>query len=82
MQAYCDQIQKDCHWNTGARGPLSLWRATWNTGIYPYTLPREWCVTGSNLGDSKVKGRTVPIVLHAGHAAVETHYQELVDQWK
>jgi hypothetical protein len=78
LESYCEQIQSDAIHNRGARGPLSLWRAEWATGITPYTLPREWCITGSNLGDVKKNGRTIPIVLHVGHETVTQHYRELI----
>ena len=82
LSAYCGQIRADADTNRGARGPLSLWRASWRTGIAPYTLPREWCVTGSNLGDVEAAGRTVPIVLHVGHQTVADHYRDLVEKWR
>lgn len=80
LEAYVEQIQEDARNNCGARGPLSFWRATWKTGIFPYTLPREWCITGSNLGDVAIDGRPVPIVLHSGHTAVDVHYRELIEK--
>lgn len=74
LEQYCEFIQYDAQANRGARGPLSLWRAQWETGITPYTLPSHYCVTGSNLW--------VPaddaIVLHVGHAEVVTKYSDLI----
>lgn len=74
LHAYCDQMDDDARSNSGARGPLSLWRAQWQTGIFPYTLPSHYCVTGSNLW--------VPpddaIVLHVGHATVREKYAALI----
>lgn len=78
LQAYCDQVKSDAKHDRGARGPLSFWRACHRTGLFPYTLPIEWCITGSNLGMSTYKGRTVPVILHAGHKEALTHYADVL----
>lgn len=79
IRNYVVQIEQDAKKKRGARGPLSLWRAEWSTRISPYGLPREWCITGSNLGDLYHKGRTVPIILHVGHESVREHYKEIIE---
>lgn len=78
LEAYLEQIRDDAKANRGARGPLSLWRAEWKMCVSPYTLPVQWCVTGSNLGDSMAGNRTVPVILHVGHDAVRAHYADLI----
>lgn len=50
------------------RGPLALWRAIWQTGIYPYMLPQQWCVCGDHLGIGD------EIILHAGDRKVRDYY--------
>lgn len=75
LETYCDQIQLDALENKGARGPLSLWRAEWKTGISPYTLPSHYCVTGSNLWVPAADA----IVLHVGHESVKQNYQSLIE---
>lgn len=79
LEEYLKTIQFDASENRGARGPLSLWRASWATGISPYTLPREWCITGSNLGEPIYKGAPIPIILHAGHKDVLDHYKDIIE---
>lgn len=81
LRSYCDQLIHDAEFNRGARGPLSFGRAVYVSRLFPYTLPREFCITGSNLGDVESRGRTVPIILHVGHETVRQHYRELVEKW-
>lgn len=75
LRNYCDQVVTASKNRTGARGPLALWRAEWETGIPVYTLPVQWCVTGSSLG----KGDE--IILHVGQHQVAEHYKELISLW-
>lgn len=74
LEEYLVQIVDDAQRNTGARGPLSLWRAQWERRLAPYTLPSHYCVTGSNLWVPAEDA----IVLHVGHQAVQTHYASLL----
>lgn len=46
------------------RGPVNMWRATWNSGINPYFLPQQWCVCKSDVNVVN------PICLHVGHQEV------------
>lgn len=78
LEAYLRQIHCDAEGNRGARGPLSLWRAEWDTGVAPYTLPVQWCITSSNMGPVKYKNETEPVILHVGHPAIHEHYRELL----
>lgn len=50
------------------RGPLVLWRAIWETGIYPYILPQQWCVCADKVGIGN------EIILHASDREVQKHY--------
>ena len=52
------------------RGPLQLTRAAWNTGVYPYPMPKQWGVGVGHVGCGN------EIVLHVGHDAVQDHYLE------
>ena len=74
LAAYCQQMLEDAGSGKGARGPLSLWRAQWKTGIFPYTLPSHYCVTGSNLWVPAEHA----ICLHVGHDDVAQKYADLI----
>ena len=50
------------------RGPLQLSRASWNTGIYPYSMPKQWGVGSSDVGCGN------EIILHVGHTEVLEYY--------
>jgi len=50
------------------RAPLQMSRATWNTGIYPYSMPQQWGVGSGYIGCGN------EIILHVGHLAVQDHY--------
>jgi|TARA_R100001443_G_scaffold113914_1_gene129209 hypothetical protein len=52
------------------RGPLQLTRAAWNTGVYPYPMPKQWGVGVGHVGCGN------EIILHVGHDAVQDHYLE------
>lgn len=75
LEAYAHKVIEGAQRKIGARGPLALWRAQWATGVPIYTLPLQWCVTGSNLG----KGGE--IILHVGQRQVADHYGELIQKW-
>jgi len=57
------------------RGPLSMWRAIWKSGIHPYLLPFQWCVCKSYVGLDD------PIILHWGHWEVADYYSEKPKSW-
>ena len=52
------------------RAPLQMSRATWNTGIYPYSMPQQWGVGSGYIGCGN------EIILHVGHDNVQDHYLE------
>ena len=52
------------------RAPLQMRRATWNTGIYPYSMPQQWGVGSGYIGCGN------EIILHVGHTNVQDHYLE------
>ena len=52
------------------RGPLQLSRAAWNTGCYPYPMPKQFGVGAGHIGCGN------EIILHVGHDAVQDHYLE------
>ena len=52
------------------RAPLQMSRATWNTGIYPYSMPQQWGVGSGYIGCGN------EIILHVGHTNVQDHYLE------
>jgi len=52
------------------RAPLQMSRATWNTGIYPYSMPVQWGVGSGYIGCDN------EIILHVGHTNVQDHYLE------
>lgn len=78
VAAYEAHVLHDAVTQKGARGPLSLWRAMWETGVYPCILPTHWCVTGSNTHlATDYNGRPLPVILHAGHQATVEKYGHL-----
>ena len=52
------------------RGPLQLSRAAWNTGVYPYPMPKQFGVGSGHIGCGE------EIILHVGHENVQDHYLE------
>ena len=52
------------------RAPLQMSRASWNTGIHPYSMPQQWGVGGGYIGCGN------EIILHVGHVDVQDHYLE------
>ena len=51
-----------------ARGSYIMWKAAWETGIYPYVLPKQFCVCVGNegIGDE--------VILHVGHPKIAEYY--------
>lgn len=60
----CKEIMK----NEPSRGSLVMWKAAWKTGVYPYVLPKQWCVCS---GDEGVGDE---VILHIGHNSVANYY--------
>ena len=52
------------------RAPLQMSRASWNTGIHPYSMPQQWGVGSGYMGCGN------EIILHVGHTNVQDHYLE------
>ncbi|QTV04562.1 hypothetical protein [Faecalibacter bovis] len=62
----CMEIMK----NDPSRASLVMWKSAWKTGVYPYILPKQWCVCNGNegIGDE--------IILHVGHKSVNDYYND------
>ena len=56
--------------NNPRRAPLQMSRASWNTGIHPYSMPQQWGVGSGYIGCGN------EIILHVGHTNVQDHYLE------
>ena len=52
------------------RAPLQMSRASWNTGIYPYSTPVQFGVGNGHIGCGD------EIILHVGHIEVQDYYLE------
>ena len=52
------------------RAPLQMSRASWNTGIHPYSMPQQWGVGSGYIGCGN------EIILHVGHTNVQDNYLE------
>ena len=50
------------------RSPLQYSRAAWNTGIFPYVMPKQWGVGAGHEGCGN------EIILHVGHIGVQDYY--------
>ena len=50
------------------RSPLQYSRAVWNTGIFPYVMPKQWGVGAGHEGCGN------EIILHVGHIGVQDYY--------
>ena len=68
LEEYCNEMETN-----PARGPLSMWRAIWKSGVNPYILPFQWCVCDMSVGIDDV------IILHTGHKKVADYYLENQD---
>lgn len=60
----CAEIMK----SAPSRASLVMWKAAWETGIYPYILPKQWCVCDGNEGIGE------EVILHVGHERVKKYY--------
>ena len=52
----------------GSRSSISMWNAIWESGLYPYMLPREFCVCRGSEGIGN------EVILHVGHKSVAEYY--------
>ncbi len=62
----CADIMK----NDPSRASLVMWKSAWRTGVYPYILPKQWCVCDSDEGIGE------EIILHVGHKSVKEYYND------
>lgn len=62
-QSCCDFMEKE-----PSRASIVMWKAAWETGNYPYTLPKEFCVCRGN------EGLGNEVILHIGHPSVMKYY--------
>jgi hypothetical protein len=57
-----------------SRASLALWKAAWETGIYPYILPKQWCVC---IGDQGIGNE---VILQIGHKEVAYYYKNNIEE--
>ncbi|MFY1045282.1 hypothetical protein [Chryseobacterium sp. GP-SGM7] len=55
--------------NDPSRASLVMWKSAWKTGIFPYVLPKQFCVCDGDEGCGD------EILLHIGHKAVKNYYK-------
>ena len=70
VEAYMQELVEADARGIGVRAPYCLWRAAWRTGIHPYVLAPQWCVSA---GQEGIGGE---IVLHEGHESVRKYYAD------
>lgn len=51
-----------------SRASIVMWKAAWATSVYPYVLPKEFCVCRGN------EGLGNEVILHVGHPTVADFY--------
>lgn len=61
----CAEIMK----NDPSRASLVMWKSAWKTGLYPYILPKQWCVCDGN------EGLGEEVILHVGHQKTKEYYK-------
>lgn len=61
----CTEIMK----TDPSRASLVMWKAAWKTGLYPYILPKQWCVCDGNEGIGE------EVILHVGHQKIKDFYE-------
>lgn len=54
--------------NEPSRASIVMWKAAWKTGLYPYFLPKEFCVCRGSEGIGN------EVILHVGHPSVMKYY--------
>ncbi|VDH17142.1 Uncharacterised protein [Algoriella xinjiangensis] len=62
----CAEIMK----TDPSRASLVMWKSAWETGIYPYILPKQWCVCDGN------EGINDEVILHVGHKSIKEYYND------
>lgn len=53
-----------------SRSSLVMWKTAWETGIYPYILPKQWCLCDGN------EGLGEEVILHVGHHKIKKYYDQ------
>lgn len=51
-----------------SRASIVMWKASWETGVYPYLLPHEFCVVRG------LQGIGNEVLLHIGHTEISEYY--------
>lgn len=64
----CSEIMK----KDPSRASLVMWKAAWEKGIYPYILPKQWCVCDGNEGIGE------EVILHLGHQKIKDYYNKFI----
>ena len=62
-EACCDMMEQQ-----PSRASIAMWKAAWKTGLYPYLLPKEFCVCRGS------EGLGNEVILHVGHPSVAKYY--------
>ena len=62
-QKCCEMMEKE-----PSRASIVMWKAAWESGVYPYFLPKEFCVCRGN------EGLGNEVILHVGHPSVAEYY--------
>ena len=62
----CAEIMK----KDPSRASLVMWKSAWETGIYPYILPKQWCLCDGNEGIGE------EVILHVGHEKIKSFYEK------
>lgn len=59
----CEIMEKE-----PSRASIVMWKAAWETALYPYFLPKEFCVCRGS------EGLGNEVILHVGHPSVAAFY--------
>lgn len=59
----CEMMERE-----PSRASIVMWKAAWKSGVYPYFLPKEFCVCRGN------EGLGNEVILHVGHPSVAEFY--------
>lgn len=62
-EACCSILERE-----PSRASIVMWKAAWETGLYPYLLPKEFCVCRGSEGIGN------EVILHVGHPSVAKYY--------
>lgn len=62
-KACCQKMEQE-----PSRASIVMWKAAWQTGVYPYLLPQEFCVVRG------LQGIGNEALLHIGHTEISEYY--------